>query len=129
MNVIKVWDDSEIHTYHTYFCFFLRVNSHAYFICSDPKAFVNDDSGLNTIWIACQPEGEDVQDFPTDYEWPLCIRETECTDLPLPSEASRLQKSTKIGDSVKIGEYVKYTCIDKASFHETPEVSFTYHNF
>ena len=93
---------------------------------------------MNTIWIACQPEGEDVQDFPTDYEWPLCIRETECTDLqgiqnwaqiPLPSPESRLQKSTKIGDSVKIGEYVKYTCIDKASFHETPEVGFTYHDF
>ena len=78
--------------------------------------------GLNTIGISCQPDGIDVIDFPTDYEWPKCIRETECVELPLPTDESRLQKSPKIGDSVKIGEYVRYTCIDKDLYHETDQV-------
>ena len=78
--------------------------------------------GVNSIGISCQPDGIDVIDFPTDYEWPKCIRETECVDLPLPTDESRLQKSPKIGDSVKIGEYVRYTCIDKDLYHETDQV-------
>ena len=96
--------------------------------CSDTlDSVVNDGSGLNTIGIFCQPN-ENVPDFPTDFEWPTCVRETECTQLPIPSEESRLQKSPKIGDSVKIGEKVRYICIDKNDYHETPEVSFLRHS-
>ena len=87
-----------------------------------PTQLSISNSGVNTIGIFCQPDGVDVIDFPTDFDWPTCIRETECTDLPVPSPESRLQKSPKIGDSVKIGENVRYTCIDKDKFHETSEV-------
>ena len=85
------------------FHLFLRFDAEAYFICEDEKAIVNDGRGLNTIGIFCRPD-DNVPDFPTDYEWPQCVREPECIDLPTPSEESRLQKSPKIGDSVKIGE-------------------------
>ena len=106
------------------FLLFLRFDAEAYFICEDEKAIVNDGRGLNTIGIFCRPD-DNVPDFPTDYEWPQCVRESECIDLPTPSEESRLQKSPKIGDSVKIGENIRYICIDKDKYHETPQVRFS----
>ena len=98
-----------------------RLEEQIYFTCEDEKAVVNDDSGLNSIWIPCSLEGNSLS-FPSDFDWPECIRETECTELPEPSADSGLQKSPKIGDSVKVGEFVRYTCIRKSEFYETAEV-------
>ena len=95
----------------------------AYFICEDSKAQVNDDSGLNTWGLMC--DLSNFVDFPSteEVEWPQCVRDTECANLPQPSEESRLQKAEYIGESVRIGEYIRYVCIDKDLFYETPQVT------
>ena len=102
-----------------------RDGEFVYYTCQDPKAIVLDEyaSGLNTWSLLCDLSSEDEVDFPAEIDWPSCYRETECTDLPSPSEESRLQLAPYIGDSVRIGDFIRYSCIDKALFHETPDVS------
>ncbi len=101
-----------------------RQGEQAYFTCSDPAAVLNDISGLNMFDVEC-PEGAiapDALDFPADPNWIGCVVHPTCTNLPVPSDESKLNKSSPT-ESVRVGEYVHYTCIDKADFFETPSVS------
>ena len=98
-----------------------RNEEQAYFTCEDPTALIDDDSGLNTIGIVCQIEGATLA-FPADFEWPNCVKVTQCKDLPEPSAESGLMKHPKIGETVRVGEFVRYTCKEKDNFYETPDV-------
>jgi hypothetical protein len=90
----------------------------------DPLAILNDNSGLNMNAVECPTETMSAAnlDFPASPVWPTCFVQTVCDDLPEPDANSLLMRST-VEDSVKVGEYVKYACIDKAQFFETPKVS------
>ncbi len=95
----------------------------AYYVCSNPEAVLNDASGMNMYGLVC-PEGAipgDQLDFPADPDWPKCVVHPKCDNLPQPSAESKLYKSTP-EDFVRVGEFVHYTCIDKADFYETDQV-------
>ena len=63
-------------------------------------------------------------DFPksTNISWPTCIIHSSCDDLPVPNNASALEKLTE-DDFVQVGEFVEYACIQRGEFYETPTVS------
>ena len=65
-------------------------------------------------------------DFPksTNISWPTCIIHSSCDDLPVPNNASALEKLTE-DDFVQVGEFVEYACIQRGEFYETPTVSYT----
>ena len=103
-----------------------------YFVCSDSRAVLNDESGINMFGVSCPSdpigwENADLLDFPkaNNISWPKCIIHSSCDDLPMPNNASGLIKFTE-DDYVEVGEYVEYACIRRGEFYETADVSYIY---
>ena len=93
-----------------------RAGESAYFVCADAEAVLDDESGMRLFELKCASGS-----FPND-QWPTCIVEPTCSDLPVPTEASGMVKAT-VGDKVKMGENVVYECARRDIYFETPNVS------
>ena len=91
------------------------------------EPFLDDDSGLNMFGVTCPTDlmPSYLLDFPknTNISWPECIIHSSCDDLPVPNNASALEKLTE-DDFVQVGEFVEYACIQRGEFYETPTVSY-----
>lgn len=94
-----------------------------YFICEDPRAIVQDpdESGLNTWGLKCDLDNNVDFLISEEISWPECIKDTECTNFQDPTAESGLELSALTSQSVRIGEYIRYTCIRKNEFYETSE--------
>ena len=110
---------------------FFHFSPQVYFVCSDSRAVLNDDSGINMFGVSCPSEplgweNAHLLDFPqaNNISWPTCIVHSSCDDLPIPNNASGLVKFTE-DDYVEVGEYVEYACIRRGEFYETADVSYT----
>ena len=98
-----------------------RPGEKAYYVCTDPAAIIKPN-GTNLFDIPCQ---EGVYNFDTALAedkvgWPECFLEPICDSLPDPPSNTHMIKATK-GDSVRLGDYVKYECELRDLYWETPK--------
>ena len=95
-----------------------RVGESAYFACKDPKAVLNDGSGLRVFTLPCPANVS----YNPNQVWPTCILEPVCDSFPSPPASTGLELATKTS-SVLLGNFIDYHCTRRAEFHETSSVN------